>query len=455
MSPHLRSFVGRLSTRGLTSEMLSYQTMTNRREIEDWQLTQIDRQWKRAIAVVPFWREWQRENDLPTTVQSWQAYSRFPVVTKSDMRRLQTFVERTPGTTRWDLTGGTSGTPFRFPASSADSVVRKRNVGVLRSWSGIQPGDRYVHVWGHAHLYGGGLYGQLRRHERHAKDRIMGATRLDAYDQSETAARSYLGVVESSHPNFLIGYTSSIVRMALVALEDGNFRPPKSLRCVVVTGETAPPEDIHTIEQAFQVPCHIEYGCAEVGVIAGSRDSSHRLSTLWRSVALNDSAKGSVISSLWDKTFPLFRYELGDQLSSRDSVDANGSILRVESVTGRAQEVLQFRSAVSGVIPVRASSVLEVLRGHRGVEGVQAVQLGAGTVGVLVIGVGSEEALADLRQLVLVGLGKSVGALDPASLVMATASSHILSRSGKRKFLVNASDLGETNPFFERGAGSL
>ena len=47
---------------------------------------------------------------------------------------------------------------------------------------------------------------------------------------------------------------------------------------MVVTSETVTDYDVNLIEKVFNVPCVIEYGMAETGVIAYSKDNSKILS---------------------------------------------------------------------------------------------------------------------------------------------------------------------------------
>ena len=104
-------------------------------------------------------------------------------------------------------------------------------------------------------------------------DFIINTKRLNAYDMSKKSIDKYSQIIKKTNPVMIIGYTSSIYRIAKY-IDENNFdiNNNSDLKAVIVTSETVTNYDINLIEKAFNAPCVIEYGMAETGVIAYSSE---------------------------------------------------------------------------------------------------------------------------------------------------------------------------------------
>ena len=110
-----------------------------------------------------------------------------------------------------------------------------------------------------------------------------------------------------------------------------------NLRGVVVTSETVTQYDIDMVESVFKAPCILEYGMAETGVIAYSKEKTSNIKVFWDSFLCQKTFENQLlVSTLTDKLFPLINYDTGDIIDSSD----NKSILTLHKIIGRSNDFI-------------------------------------------------------------------------------------------------------------------
>ncbi|MEU4714749.1 hypothetical protein AB0F73_13970 [Micromonospora purpureochromogenes] len=356
--------------RQLARKIALHDERLSRADIEQIQVERFNKVWAYCTAEVPFYRSWRREHDLPERILRPSDLRHFPILDKEVLIRRSAEVFQGGSIKEAYSTGGSTGQPTRFPKAANEVTGRWVNNYLGRSWWGIQPFEPQVLLWGHAHLFGSGLRARVAQAGRGAADRLVNMTRLNAYDLSEPALRSHHLALRDRNPVALVGYTSAVFKLARYIERNGLDLGDKSrLRSVILCAETASDADLAMIERVFGANAVIEYGAAETGVMAMSRERSRAIRVIWDSfICRVPENRSLVVTTLDDRLFPLVNYSIGDCVESTDVVDGNA--LEFRSILGRRQEIVQVAAAqrildLSPILPVH------ILKTYPGIVGVQ------------------------------------------------------------------------------------
>lgn len=330
--------------------------------------------WSYCLQEVPFYRAWSVEHGLPSAINQVAELAAFPALTKKLMTERYEEVFQHGAIKTYYSTGGSTGEPVKYPRGAADADSSWANTYLGRSWWGIRPFDPHVLMWGHSHLFGSGVRGRIKQLKRRIADHALRITRLDAYDLSEAALRADYDAIRRKDPVFVIGYTSTVFRLATfmegLGLEMGDGT---SLRGVVVTAETASDADIAKIEEVFRAPVIIEYGAAETGVIATSRGGSRPLQMLWDSFICLAREEGQLhLTTIEPRLFPLINYAIGDVGETGDGSTA--SVLKLDRVVGRSQDTVKVMTKHGQTLTLSAILPVHILKLYGDIVGIQFKQ---------------------------------------------------------------------------------
>lgn len=284
-------------------ELSSIQSMT----IGERKKWIIEKQWailKYHFENNPFYRN-KLNGNLP---QEWESV---PELYKSDLQSgLESLLSRpfTKGEVYISNTSGSSGTPFFYAKDKFSHAMTWALIESRYAEYGIALNDLQ------ARFYGIPLTGFSGFKER-MKDRIMNRVRFPVFDLSDTANEKFLEVFARKKFKYVYGYTNSIVLFCRYLLRKDivlNTVCP-SLHCVMVTSEMCTPDDKILIEKATGVPCVIEYGASEFGIIAYQKhDGFLKISEELIYVETN-SKDEILITSLFNKAFPFVKYNIADR----------------------------------------------------------------------------------------------------------------------------------------------
>lgn len=345
----------------------AYAQQPDRDAVEAHQTAAFNRVWAYCLRQVPFYRAWAAEHDLPDRVRHVTDLRHWPVLTKQVVLARHDEVFQGCDPTAAYGTGGTTGTPARYPRGPQDAVGSYADTYSGRAWWGLRPFDPYVHLWGHSHLFGGSRTARVRRA---LADRAVNAVRLDAYDLSDEALARDLAAVVRTDPVYLVGYTSAVFRLARHVESTGARLRLRRLRAVVVTAETASAADVDVVGRVFRVPVVIEYGSGETGTLATSRGSTWPLHVLWAGCVVQlDAHDDVVVTTLNDRLFPLVNYATGDRAEPGDVRDGNA--LTLARVLGRRQEVMRVRDVDGRTLELSLILPVHILKLQHGVTAVQ------------------------------------------------------------------------------------
>lgn len=334
----LKNIIFKKRLKLIENKKVLYKSIKYKEDIQKYQIKEFNIIWSNAIVDIPFYKMWQKKYNLPNKINTLEELKQFPILTKKDIQENQDLIFNYLDNYSTVSTGGSTGEPTKFPVSKKESDFSYANHYLVRGWWNIKPLDNVVLFWGHSHLFGGGIKGKINQYKRVLSDWLINAKRLNAYDMSLDTLRKYYHELESSNPSMILGYTSTIYKMAKYIDENSlDIGIKNNLKGVVVTSETVTQYDIDLIERVFEVPCIIEYGMAETGVIAYSKNSSNNIKILWDSfIGIKDDENTLLITTISNKLFPLINYRTDDIIDTDDDL----SILTINKINGRKNDFL-------------------------------------------------------------------------------------------------------------------
>ena len=349
-----------------------YQISKSVDEIYQYQIDQFNNIWRKAVVEIPFYQFWKKKYDLPIYINNLDELKNFPVLKKKDIQENENLIFSSLKNYFIISTGGSSGTPTRFPITKNESLNSYANHYLGRSWWGIKPLDNIILFWGHSHLFGDGLKGKINQYKRSLYDWIINTKRLSAYDMSLDTIDRYYQILKKSNPFMIMGYTSAIYKIAKYIYENNlDIKNKPKLKCVVVTSETVSKYDVNLIEEVFNVPCVIEYGMAETGVIAYSKDSSENIKLFWDTfIGIKDKENVLNITTINKRIFPLINYKTDDLVETKDSQ----SILEIKKILGRKNDFIKIRVS-SDFIEVHSELFTHILKSIKGIMDFKVIQM--------------------------------------------------------------------------------
>ena len=349
-----------------------YQISRSNDEIYQYQIDHFNKIWQKTIAEIPFYQHWKKKYDLPNFIKNLDELKYFPTLEKKHIKENEDLIFFSSKNYTSISTGGSTGKPIRLPVSKIESLNSYANQYLARSWWGIKPLDRIVFCWGHSHLFGSGIIGKINQYKRLLYDFIINTKRLNAYDMSKESMDKYCQIIKKSNPIMIIGYTNSIYRIAKY-IHENNFdiKNNYDLKAVVVTSETVTNYDINLIEKIFNVPCIIEYGMAETGVIAySSKKSSENIKIFWDTfIGIKDNKNVLNITTINDRIFPLINYRTDDMIESND----NYSILKIKKILGRKNDFIRM-NVRNNIIECHSEFFTHILKSMKNIENFKIIQ---------------------------------------------------------------------------------
>ena len=411
-----------------------YENTSDPEQIRSFQLRRFNLVWKHAYKNIAFYEWWMKEHHLPEIISTLEEISDFPVLTKKVINKNRELIFDQFKRSRTVSTGGSTGEPTLFPVCTEDFSSIYTNTYVARGWWGLKPLDRIVSLWGHSHLFGSGLKGKAKEYKRRLQDSMINTVRLNAYDMRPDIISEYYRVVLRAQPVAIIGYTSCLYKLARYMVDNGlQGSVGSSLKVVIPTSESVSDNDVKTMEDAFKVPVAIEYGMAETGVIAYSRNHTNDMPVFWDSfVCRVDAGKALFVTTITDRLFPLINYCTDDCVTS--SVVAGESVLAFQKVEGRKQE--SFTVGTQAGFPLVISGILlvHIMKGYPNIYSVQGEQLTDKSVCIYL----TSNKLLDLNKahsFMVEQLFQDHPEVDPAALILRQTDDVQRSVAGKEKVI--------------------
>lgn len=333
-------------------------------KIVNFQLDRFNKVWGHAKYNHPFYRYWSEKHHLPDSIGHLGELNSFPVLKKADLQEGSDLIFPEGGSYQVVSTGGSSGEPVKFPTRQEEKDFEYANTYLARLRYGIRPLDKTSLLWGHSHLFGSGIKGKINQLKRSLSDWLINIERLNAYDLSIHTIEHYLDKIIRYKPTVIIGYTSSVFKIARFILDNNiSISLNTCLKGVIVTSETATKNDIDVIERAFTVPVILEYGMAETSVIAYSNMNTHCIDVFWDSfIAQTDRENNLSVTTLNDRLFPLIRYDTSDRVIASQEVES--SILSFSEISGRAKDNVTIGCANGSFLELSGILLVHILKAY-------------------------------------------------------------------------------------------
>lgn len=305
---------------------------------------------KHAYSSVPMYREaFKQMNITPYDIKSADDLSLLPIITKDTFRSNfpDSCTSKLISPSEWHMnsTSGSTGTPFEF---IKDKRMEGRTISnYFRNiiWAGINPGDKYVKLWG-SHEEGRGK----NTFTRYGMRRLE----LPCFDL-DNKANHYYDIIRRYKPKAIEAYTSALVKFSKMILEDGikDVRMPSA----IVSAETLYEKDRKTIEEALGCQVYNRYGSREFGNIAQecSVHNGLHINSETFLIEIVDPATGEpcdygesgkiLITSFENYAMPFIRYEIGDMGTlTNENCSCGINLPLLKSVEGRVTDFISTDS---------------------------------------------------------------------------------------------------------------
>lgn len=317
-------------------------------DIPRLQLDLIAKAWTDAITDIPYYEGLVADGVSPSEISTWDDFHRIPVLTRQVLQsRPDDFIRKSRPPDSFMKTAGSTGTPLRL---GLDQSERDRmRIIKLSEWMkfGYNPSSQLFLIWGHSHLLGTGWRGKWNHLKRKTADQFLGYKRVDAYHLDSKSCSEYAATLIQFRPQGLIGYASALDLFARKTLDRREQFRELSLRFILATSEPPPkPDTFALLEDLFNCPVVQEYGGAEFGQVAfhagkGQFNVYSDLNYIECESADADEAEAFpvLVTSLYDRYLPLFRYRVGDALRSPQRL-SNGHVAEFEGVAGRINDTI-------------------------------------------------------------------------------------------------------------------
>lgn len=179
------------------------------------------------------------------------------------------------------------------------------------------------------------------------KDYLMNRVRFTVFDLSENKLEKYLSRFKTQRFEYIYGYSSSILLFARFVLKKKIVLREvcPSLKLVITTSEVCLTEDKKVIQEAFGVRVVDEYGASEIGIMAftdlkGKMQCSDEL-VYFENYTKSDGTTALLCTSLYNKAFPIIRYEIGDSVELIQDKEGKNVI---NSIKGRVNDFVVLPS---------------------------------------------------------------------------------------------------------------
>ena len=350
-----------------------YGKLNKIKDIEEYQLKKFNLMWSKASSEINFYKFWKNKFHLPNEIESIHDLVDFPVLLKEDINNYRDLIFDIKGKYKTISTGGSTGVPTTFPVSSGELDEIYANVYICRGWWGIKPFEKVCLLWGHSHLFGSGIKGQLNEYLRQIKDNFINTKRLNAYDMRPDTIKKYYNEILRYRPNALIGYSSSLYKISRFIL-DNDLTAIKNLKlkAVIATAETLSEIEAICIQKAFGAPVVIEYGSAEMGVVSYSNPGKANV-VLWDTFYCHSDRKNVLhTTSLNDRVFPLINYYTGDLVDKHNN---RHGILSFNSIVGREKQDLTLKTVSGEKLVCSGILFVHILKNYPFIYSVQCKQI--------------------------------------------------------------------------------
>jgi len=318
-------------------------------DIIKYQIQKFNTQWKYLQKEIPYYKELIEKGIVPKNISSVTDFQKLPILDRQLSRNnMDKLMNGRKKPDLWHSTGGSTGTPLKYPSWKKTSKQYEANIWYARDFYNITKKDKMFRIWGHSHTLGSGFSKYKSKLMFFIGLPLVGYKRFSAYDLSEERLIEAGNQILKFKPKYVIGYSKSLLLLAK-ANEHNKFNfHGLNLKAIIGAAEGFDNEkDKEYIQKIFGCPVGMEYGSMETNLIAHTHPSGE-FKVIWRDNLIecvdddgNPSESGRIlVTSLYDRAFPLVRYELGDIIQNTNKSQI--SVYEFERIQGRDNDFLMI-----------------------------------------------------------------------------------------------------------------
>jgi len=331
------------------TEELNFYNSYEEHEIIKYQLKKFNSRWKNIQKEIPYYQELVNKGIVPKSIESASDFQQIPILDRPFARNnIDKLINTRKSPDSWVSTGGSTGTPLKYPSWKEQSVKYEPNIWYARDFYNITRNDKMFRLWGHSHTLGSGFFKYKKKFMYFIGLPLVGYKRFSAYDLSNERLKEAGNQILKFKPQYIIGYSKALFLLAK-ANENNKMKFHRlNLKAVIGAAEGLDNEnDREFIQDVFGCPVGMEYGSMETNLIAHTHPSGG-FKMIWRDNLIecvdddnNPSVSGRIlVTSLYDRAFPLIRYELGDII--QNTKKSQISVYEFEKIKGRDNDFLML-----------------------------------------------------------------------------------------------------------------
>lgn len=397
--------------------------------------------WRDATSDVPYYIALVQHGDAPRYLLSWDDFRRIPPLKRKLLQdRPDLFVRLSHPAAGSCITAGSTGTPLTMGMDQPERDLMR--IVKMAEWQrfGYRLDSRLFLIWGHSHLLGTGWRGQAKHLRRKIADLVLGYKRVDAYRMTPADCRRYADTLIRYRPLGIIGYAAALDMFATHVGDRRDEIRNLGIRFVMATAEPLPRPDSHALlADTFGCPVVQEYGGVEFGQVAFGTDLSpfevygdlNYVEAL-PSPADSPQDRPLLITSLYPRYLPLFRYEVGDACHDPD-IMPHGHVRSFARVAGRVNDQIKMADGAA----VHSVAIFHCIHQEPSVINIQ-MRLTDSMIAILLVGkdtAGDSVMREAATQRIRARLGQVHPALGQAQISWVKDLG--TNRAGKRRWFVD------------------
>lgn len=330
-------------------EAINFYNNYSEQDIIKYQIQKFNIQWKNIQKEIPYYKELVAKGIVPKTINTINDFQQVPVTDRPFARNnMEKLMNKNKAPDSWISTGGSTGTPLKYPSWKSESKEYESNVWYVRDFYNITKQDKMFRIWGHSHTLGSGFSKYKKKLMFFIGLPLVGYKRFSAYDLSNERLREAGNQILKFKPQYIIGYSKSLVLLAKANEHNKDKFHDLNLKAIIGAAEGFDNEnDKDYIQNIFGCPVGMEYGSMETNLIAHTHPNGG-FKVIWSDNLIecvdddnNPSDSGRIlVTSLYDRAFPLVRYELGDIIQNTNKSQI--SVYEFEKIQGRDNDFLMI-----------------------------------------------------------------------------------------------------------------
>ena len=326
------------------SKFLSRSQWWSGLDVQEYQLTNLQRVVKAAYEHVPYYRgTMQVFNVKPKDIRTLDDLALMPFVEKDIIRRRgRDFLSSKAS--QFALyqcnTSGTTGKPLTIHRDLRNIGFEYALLARQRQWAGLHPGDRFATLKGEMFSMK-----NIKKGDFWSMNAAENKLVMSSYHLAEQTANRYIYALEKFKPLAIDGYPSSIYSLAKFMLERDIIIPMKA---ILTSSETIVQEQKDVIQEAFNCRVFDYYGMAERVAAIHTCELGHYhvvpeygIVEFVRNGSLSDDHFEVIGTSLNNDAMPLIRYRLGDIAKvTKQSCDCGRNYPVIDAIIGRTDDYI-------------------------------------------------------------------------------------------------------------------